>query len=112
MEALEKAIALPGRQTWSLMELALSSLATGDRLRAEAIYEELVTRSANEYVSLVSLANVTAALGRIDEAFEWLDRAYEERDALLTWVSVAPHYDPLRDDPRFDALLERMGLDR
>jgi TolB-like protein/Tfp pilus assembly protein PilF len=111
VEALEKALALPGRQTWSLMELALSSLATGDRVRAEAIYEELATRSANEYVSHVSLANVTAALGRIDEAFEWLDRAYEERDALLTWVSVAPHYDPLRDDPRFDALLERMGFD-
>ena len=111
VEALGKAIALPGRQTWSLMELALSSLATGDRLRAEAIYEELVTRSANEYVSLVSLANVTAALGRTDEAFEWLDRAYEERDALLTWVRVAPHYDPLRDDPRFSSFLEKMGLD-
>jgi len=111
MEALEFAVSLPGRQPWSLMELALTSVACGERAQAEAIHEELVERSGDEYVSPVTLSNVTAALGRVDEAFMWLDRAYEERDALLNWVSIAPHYDPLRKDPRFATLLRRMALD-
>jgi hypothetical protein len=51
------------------------------------------------------------ALGRQDEAFEWLDRAYEERDALLTDVKRMPHSDPLREDPRFDALMKKIGLE-
>ena len=111
MEALEVAIALPGRQPWSLMELALASVASGDRLRAESIYDELVDRSRSEYVPPTTLSLVSAVLGRADEAFEWLDRAYEERDALLNWVKIGPHYDPLRDDPRFSSLLKRMELD-
>jgi hypothetical protein len=55
---------------------------------------------------------VSAGLGRKDEAFEWLERAYEEREALLVWVKVQPAFDPLRDDPRFDALLKKIGLEK
>jgi len=110
-EALGAAIALAGRHPWTLNELALTYAASGDRDQAEAIYEELVERSRDEYVAPASLSYITAGLGRADEAFEWLDRAYEERDATLNWVSIIPHLDPLRDDPRFAVLLERMGLE-
>jgi len=110
-EALQVAIALAGRHPWTLNELALTYAALGERDQAEAIYEELVERSRDEYVAPASLSYITAGLGRTDEAFEWLDRAYEERDATLNWVSIIPHLDPLRDDPRFTVLLERMGLD-
>lgn len=81
IEALQTANSLAGHHPWTLNELALTYAALGDRDQAEAIYEELV------------------------------DRAYEERDATLNWVSIIPHLDPLRDDPRFAKLLERMGLD-
>jgi len=110
-EALQVAIALAGRHPWTLNELALTYAALGERDQAEAIYEELVERSRDEYVAPASLSYITAGLGRTDEAFEWLDRAYEERDATLNWVSIIPHLDTLRDDPRFTVLLERMGLD-
>jgi len=80
-------------------------------IRAAAIYDELVKRSRSEYVPPTTLSLVSAVLGRADEAFEWLDRAYEERDALLNWVKIGPHYDPLRGDPRFAVLLARMGLE-
>lgn len=111
IEALQTANSLAGHHPWTLNELALTYAALGDRDQAEAIYEELVERARGEYVALATLSYITAALGRTDEAFEWLDRAYEERDATLNWVSIIPHLDPLRDDPRFAKLLERMGLD-
>ncbi|NIM52940.1 MAG: tetratricopeptide repeat protein [Gemmatimonadales bacterium] len=110
IEALQTAIALAGRHPWSLANLAQTYAASGSEAQAEAIYDELVARSRGEYVPPATLAFVGAALGRKDEAFEWLERAYEERDALLVWLKILPPYDPLRDDPRFDVLLEKMGL--
>ena len=46
-----------------------------------------------------------------DAAFVQLDRAVEERAALLTWLRVDPVFDPIREQPRFADLLERVGLD-
>jgi adenylate cyclase len=110
IEALQAAMALAGRHPWSVMELALTYAASGRQPQAEAIHAELVARSRSEYVPPTMLAFVSAALGRKDEAFEWLDQAYEERDMLMTWVKLLPHFDPLRDDRRFEALLEKMDL--
>jgi hypothetical protein len=49
--------------------------------------------------------------GETDQAFEWLVRAYEDRSALLPTIGVGRFYDPLRGDPRFSALLDKVGLD-
>jgi hypothetical protein len=55
---------------------------------------------------------IYASLGEKDEAFAWLERAYEARSAFLaTGVLSAPAYDPLRGDPRFGALLKKMDLE-
>jgi len=110
IEALQTAMALAGRHPWSLVELALALSASGSEAQAEAIHDELVARSGGEHVPPAAISFVSAALGRADEAFEWLERAYEERDSLLMWVKLIPHFDPLRGDPRFDVLLEKMGL--
>ncbi|MGD2153202.1 MAG: tetratricopeptide repeat protein [Gemmatimonadales bacterium] len=110
IEALQTAMALASRHPWSLMELALTYAASGDQAQAEAIYDELVARSHGEYVPPTTLSFVSAALGRVDEAFEWLERAYQEHDMLMTWLKLLPHFDPLRDDPRFQDLLRRMNL--
>ncbi len=47
--------------------------------------------------------------GELDEAFTWLDRAIHRRDTALTLILGDPFLDNLRDDPRFDAVLERLG---
>ena len=47
-----------------------------------------------------------------DAVFRWLDHAYEERDGSLVLVTSAIEFDPVRSDPRFAALLKRMGLGR
>jgi hypothetical protein len=49
-------------------------------------------------------------LGRADQAFEWLNKGVEERSYWMTMLQVDPVYDSLRADPRFAALIARVGL--
>ena len=56
------------------------------------------------------LAKVHTGLGQLDEAFSWLDQAFTNRDGWLVGLSVEPGFDPLRNDPRYQQLLRRMGL--
>ena len=57
------------------------------------------------------LALVHVALGEVDTAFEWLDRAYEERSAWLAYAAMEPRLDPLRSDERFAGLLRALKLE-
>ena len=56
------------------------------------------------------IALVYAGLGERDEAFAWLEKAYDARDKGLTYLKVDPCVDPLRSDARFDGLVRRVGL--
>jgi len=56
------------------------------------------------------MALIYAGLGGKDQAFEWLERAYDERDKGILFLMVDPPLDPLRSDPRFQDLLRRMNL--
>ena len=66
-------------------------------------------RAKQQYVSARSFALTYAQLGELDQAFEWMEKAYLERSGLYP-ILVAPVFDPLRDDPRFNDLLRRMNL--
>jgi hypothetical protein len=55
-------------------------------------------------------AEIYAVIGEKDLAIEWLNKAYQERNPLLAYVKVMPSYEFLRSDPRFSALLARLGL--
>ena len=56
------------------------------------------------------MACVEVGLGEHDRAISWLERAADERDGLLTWLKMFIPFDPLRADPRFQALLRRMNF--
>jgi TolB-like protein/DNA-binding winged helix-turn-helix (wHTH) protein/Flp pilus assembly protein TadD len=56
------------------------------------------------------LAEINTYLGDKEEAFRWLEKAVDERPNWITFMKVDPTLDPLRSDPRFGALLQRMGL--
>ncbi|MGZ7040549.1 MAG: winged helix-turn-helix domain-containing tetratricopeptide repeat protein [Thermoanaerobaculia bacterium] len=58
----------------------------------------------------VSIASAYAMAGERDQAFLWLEKAYERRVSRLTNINVEPKFDSIRDDPRFDDLLRRIGL--
>ncbi len=84
----------------------------GDPTELRALIEELlIQRSGARYVSPSRIARLYAVLGEKEQAFAWLETAYEEHDALLSVVKVWAVWDGLRSDPRFTALLRRMGLE-
>jgi len=67
-------------------------------------------RAKQEYVPSISFAVIYAYLGDKDQAMRWLEEGYKEHKFLMANLNVAPEWDPLRDDPRFQDLLRRMNL--
>jgi serine/threonine protein kinase/tetratricopeptide (TPR) repeat protein len=82
----------------------------GDMDAARAMVTRLRDLAARQYVPALAIAFVSAALGKKDTAFGWLERAFDEQDGLLVWLRVDPRLDNLRSDPRFEDLVERVGL--
>ncbi len=84
----------------------------GERDRALKILDELidVSEKNDQLISLHSIAEIQVALGRMDEAFEWLNKAFDQHDMQMVSLRVNPTLDPIRNDPRFVDLLKRVGL--
>jgi len=74
------------------------------------VLEGLIAEAKERYVSPVAFAVLQIRLGDHDAAFEALERAYQDRRGWLAYLRVEPAVDPLRGDPRFTRLLERMRL--
>ncbi|HLG13403.1 MAG TPA: winged helix-turn-helix domain-containing protein [Blastocatellia bacterium] len=110
IEALQRAIDTTERMSWTAESLGYVYGLAGKRERAEKILHESETLSKERYVPSSALALIYLGLGEHDKVFEWLDRAYDERDALLPWLSQMPEFDAVRSDPRFRDLLRRMWL--
>jgi serine/threonine protein kinase/tetratricopeptide (TPR) repeat protein len=94
------------------MEAALGQAyaVAGRPEEARQVLAGLARRGEETYVSPALVASVHAALGEGEAALTWLERACEERAADLAWIGVRPVFDGLRDEPRFAALIERLGL--
>jgi tetratricopeptide (TPR) repeat protein len=81
-----------------------------DKAKARAVLEELKTLSDQHYIPPVNIALVYNGLGERDEALSLLERACDERDVRLTLLKVDPRWDSFRGNPRFVAILKRIGL--
>ena len=75
---------------------------------ARQVLDQLKRQEAQGRTSALALAWVYVGLGKHDPAIEWLIKADDEREALCAYFRVGANYDPLRSDPRFQALLQRM----
>jgi serine/threonine protein kinase/Tfp pilus assembly protein PilF len=101
-----------GDTRWSnaLAGLGHAYAMSGKKAEARAVLAELKQRSQQEYVPADSIALVYTGLGEKDEAFTWLEKAYEDHAFKMAWLKVEPQWDSLRSDPRFADLLRRMRL--
>ena len=79
--------------------------------RVAAAELEKAGRDGTTRVRARDLAYMYTALGRTKEALDQFERALDERDPSLVWLTVAPRVDPLRKEPRFQAILGKIGLD-
>ena len=92
-------------------ELGWALGRAGQRQEALTILGNLERRRGEAYVSGTLLALVCLGLGDHDQAISWLQQAAEEeRDGMLAALNGLPHVDPLRSDPRFQALLKKMNF--
>ena len=107
---IQKALSLSGNSSLILAGLAWSNAVAGRRSETIKALEELRERSKREYIRPFFSAKIYSALGEVDLAFEWLERAYEEHDSSLASVLTDETLAGLHQDPRFDALLRKMKL--
>lgn len=82
----------------------------GRKADAQKTIDELTELSKRSYVPQYNFAIIYAGLGNKDEAFSYLNRACDDRSYYMPWLKVDPQLDSLRDDPRFEDLLKRVGL--
>ncbi len=100
---------------WEPLTLAWLAHAVGiagDQARARDIMGQLDAMSATRYISRYHAALGWTGAGDIDKAFTMLTCACDERDPGLMLLATEPRFDVLHEDPRYGALLERVGLDR
>jgi TolB-like protein/Flp pilus assembly protein TadD len=111
MVAFKKAVTTSGRGSGYLASLAHAYALVGKRTEASEILKELQQLARTQFVSSFAFALVYVGMGKKDQAFAWLDKAYEERASALPFVKINPRLASLRSDPRFRSLFRRLHLE-
>jgi serine/threonine-protein kinase len=89
--------------------LAITYARMGRQTEARNILAQLVQTREKRYVSAPLIAAVSTALGDKEEAFRWLERAYEEHSGVLQWIAFLPEFRALHSDARFPHLLQQIS---
>jgi len=110
IDALGKSVELSGGHTVMTGALGHAYGSAGDRGRAEEILRKLVSIARTKYVASYEIGLIHFALGDADQGFEWLDKAFEEQSGWLVYLNREPRLGVWHHDPRFQRLLQRLGL--
>ncbi len=108
--SLRQALNLIGGTPPFISFLGHAYARSGKQREARQMLTQLLRLSNKQYVSSYFLAIIHLGLGELDEAFAWLEQAFEERSGFLAFIGVEPMFDDLRGDARFADLLRRVGL--
>lgn len=109
IELLEAARTQFQGQLTILSVLGMAYGLAGRRDEAMELLAEFSALSRNEYIPAGNFLDVYLGLGDKDQAFFWLEKAYQERSHYVTHIGVLPEVDSIRSDPRFNDLLGRIG---
>ena len=108
---LEKAVSITNRSPGVIGVLVRAYAHAGRRKDALRLLDELKQRRQKGYVPAGAFVNAYLGMEDREQAFVWLEHAYQEQSNILQFLKVHPYFDPLRDDPRFKDLVHRVGLD-
>jgi TolB-like protein/Tfp pilus assembly protein PilF len=108
--SIQRSIDLGVFQPYAAGGLIRAYAASGNRKAARKVLEDLERRFPREYIPPVSIAIGYGALGDTTRGLEWLNRAIDQHDIYIPENFFEPLLDPLRKDPRFEAVLTRMGI--
>jgi len=93
---------------WYQGLLGYAYAISGDRPKAEQMLRELEQMAKRQYVNSTAFAAIYVGLGETEKALDWLDKAYENQESACWLLKVDPIYDSLRNEPRFQALVEKI----
>jgi serine/threonine-protein kinase len=110
IEELNYVIDKSGGNIMAITVLGRAYASSGRKDKTRELLDELLYRSNQNFVPANFIAVLYAVLDEKDKAFEWMDKAFEERDYWLLYSKFHPWVDELRGDPRFENLLQRIGL--
>jgi TolB-like protein/Tfp pilus assembly protein PilF len=110
ISSLKSGMHLSSDSTYALAKLGQGYAMAGRCNEARAVLNQLNAMSSQKYVSPYDIALVHVGLRENDEAFTWLQRAFEQRSLWLGYLNVEPQLDVLRSDQRFQELLRRVDL--
>lgn len=110
LDEYQKGFDLSGVNTEPISLKAYIQAQAGNRDAAEQALRFLIESSAQRYVSPYNIAMIFAGLGDDENALLWLEKAYQSRDARMTWMAVESKWDALRKHPQFTDLLRRLNL--
>jgi tetratricopeptide (TPR) repeat protein len=93
---------------WYKASLGYAYAVSDDRAKAEQVLRELDELARKQYVSPALRASLYLGLGEKAKALDWIEKAYEDRDPMLWW-NTDQLYDSVRNEPRFQALMEKVN---
>jgi serine/threonine-protein kinase len=105
---IQKAMEVGGHKPSLVSMWGYINARAGNLPAAESAINEL--QKGNVYTLPLFLARINAGLGRHDEAMRWLEKLFSERSESVVWLKIDPTMQNMRNDPRFQALIKRIGL--
>lgn len=96
---------------WYQGLLGYAYAISGDRVNAEKVLDELDELASHHYVNSSAFAAIYLGLGEKERALDWLDKCYDNLESACWLLKVDPIYDTIRNEPRFQAMLKKVGLE-
>jgi len=110
LEEIRKSIALYGEDPSLSPEIAFIYATTGRNAEAQQILDRLLNTSQTAPIAAHHFALIYVGMGKKKEALWWLEKAYNEHSPMMAWLEVDQRFDSLRQEPRFQDLVRRVGL--
>jgi len=103
---------VPDPGAWYQGFLGYAYAISGDRVKADQALHELEDLAKHQYVSPTAFATIYLGLGDKGKVLDWLEKSYEQQDSACWYLKIDQIYDNVRNEPRFQALLKKVGLDQ